>query len=69
MALFCPFCSEEIAPEMNECPSCGYAYDAERSSFSEVFMTLPQKGTLMTVAGRLESPKNLKFPTEALKLL
>ncbi len=33
MALFCPFCSEEIAPEMNDCPSCGYAYDAETLKF------------------------------------
>lgn len=33
MALFCPFCSEEIEPEMNDCPSCGYAYDAETLKF------------------------------------
>lgn len=33
MALFCPFCSQEIAPEMNDCPSCGYAYDSETLKF------------------------------------
>ena len=33
MALFCPFCSEEIVPETRECPSCGYAYDSETLKF------------------------------------
>ena len=40
MALFCPFCSEEITPEAGECPSCGHTCDADllqfgRSSYKE----------------------------------
>jgi uncharacterized protein (TIGR02266 family) len=40
LALFCPFCSEEITPETAECPSCGHTYDSDllqffRSSYKE----------------------------------
>ena len=40
MALFCPFCSEEITPKTAECPSCGHTYDSDllqffRSSYKE----------------------------------
>ena len=33
MALFCPFCSEEMEPETNYCPTCGYAYYVETLKF------------------------------------
>ncbi len=40
LALFCPFCSEEITPKTAECPSCGHTYDSDllqffRSSYKE----------------------------------
>ena len=33
MAVFCPFCSQEITPSTTECPSCGHAFDSDLLKF------------------------------------
>ena len=32
MSLFCPSCSKEITPEMNDCQACGYAFGPDTPS-------------------------------------